>query len=480
MPFNPSLRRQAPLSPIRRQWRALTAALLCAALPLAAASPAADLYREATTHVLRDYYGWSTADLKALTEQYGRTLEERCAPAGDACSFETGREVLTELFTQVGDAHTSVRDPESALRLREVQENLAVPRTGARVVSVPGGLLVASVMPGSPAEQAGLRPFDLLTRVNGARAGKNPDAATSTGTGTSTGSSTGTGSRAQDNGDDQTAPGENLLGAREFTRLERAAQPIEVEVTAPGRAPRPLTLTTASLRARDEPTLNWVGPDRRTALISVASFLPSDTARQFLARVQEAERGGARALLIDLRFNGGGSLTQCVAAASIFGPTQYRSRYRTGGTTYAGIDGRAAGPQDRQRPPDTAVWRGPAAVLVGPNTASCSEVFTYYAQRAGVLAVGEVTRGVGNSGVTFASLPDGGLVSVTVLRAFWPDGTPLPAHVTPDVPAPTDLHALTTSGQDTCLNAALSALNAQQTGRPPVPPPARPGSPSQP
>ncbi|GGR46820.1 peptidase S41 [Deinococcus seoulensis] len=459
--FNPPPRRQVPLNPIRRRrtWSALTAALLCAALPLAAASPATDLYRDATTRVLRDYYGWSTADLKALTEQYGRTLEERCAPAGDACPFETAREVLTELFTQVGDAHTSVRDPESALRLREVQENLAVPRTGARVVSVPGGLLVASVMPGSPAEQAGLRPFDLLTRVNGAPAGKNPDPTPSADTGNGTGAGT---------QDDQAAPGTDLLGAREFTRLERAAQPIQVEVTAPGRAPRPLTLTTATLRARDEPTLNWVGPDRRTALISVASFLPSDTAAQFLARVREAEREGARALLIDLRFNGGGSLTQCVAAASIFAPTQYRSRFRTGGTMYAGIEGRPAGPQDRQRPPDTAVWRGPAAVLVGPNTASCSEVFTYYAQRAGALAVGEVTRGVGNSGVTLEPLPDGGVVSVTVLRAYWPDGTPLPAHVTPDVPAPTDLRALTTQGQDTCLNAALNALNAR-TGHLPAP-----------
>lgn len=463
MPFNPSPRRQALLNPIR-QWRALTAALLCAALPLAAASPATDLYREATRHVLRDYYGWSTADLKGLTEQYGRTLEERCAPAGDACPFETGREILTELFAQVGDAHTSVRDPESALRLREVQENLAVPRTGARVVSVPGGLLVASVMPGSPAEQAGLRPFDLLTRVNGRPAGKNP---------APTG---GVREPAMGGGGDGTLLDSNLLDSREFTRLERAAQPIEVEVTAPGRAPRPVILASATLRARDEPTLNWVGPDSRTALISVASFLPSDTAEQFLARVQEARRGGARALLVDLRFNGGGSLTQCVAAASVFGPTQYRSRYRTGGAMYAGIEGRPAGPQDRQQPPDTAVWRGPAAVLVGPNTASCSEVFTYYAQRAGVLAVGEVTRGVGNSGVTFDPLPDGGVVSVTVLRAFWPDGTPLPAHVTPDVPAPTDLNALTTRGQDTCLNAALVALATGQAGRPP----AQPGSLNQP
>ncbi|MFC6802878.1 S41 family peptidase [Deinococcus caeni] len=98
-------------------------------------------------------------------------------------------------------------------------------------------------------------------------------------------------------------------------------------------------------------------------------------------------------------------------------------------------------------------------MLVGPNTASCSEVFTYYAQRAGVLAVGEATRGVGNSGVTFRPLPDGGVLSVTMLRAYWPDGTPLPERVQPDLLAPTDLDALTGEGRDTTLQAALDALN---------------------
>ncbi|MFC6802880.1 hypothetical protein ACFQDE_15145 [Deinococcus caeni] len=120
--------------------RAALPFLLTAALGVvpALASPATDLYQHATASVLRDYYGWSTADLHALSEQYALTLEERCAPAGDACSFDTGRAVLTELLREVGDAHTSVRDPEGALRLREVQENRPVLRTGARVVRVEG------------------------------------------------------------------------------------------------------------------------------------------------------------------------------------------------------------------------------------------------------------------------------------------------------------------------------------------------------
>lgn len=410
--------------------RAALPFLLSAALGVvpAWASPATDLYQHATASVLRDYYGWSTADLRALSEQYARTLEERCAPAGDACSFDTGRAVLTELLREVGDAHTSVRDPEGALRLREVQENRPVLRTGARVVRVEGGLLVASVMPGSPADRAGLRAMDLLPRVNDQEAGRRG--------------------------------GENApVGPTEFTRLERTGEAFNVEVRRAGQLPQTLTLTSDLLVARDEPTLHWAGPDGRTAVVTVASFLPQDTAEQFLGRVQEARQGGARALVVDLRFNGGGSLVQCVAAASVFAPVEYRTRSLGGGSVYAGVGGRPTRPSDTQKPPPPAVWRGPAAVLVGPNTASCSEVFTYYAQRAGVLAVGEATRGVGNSGVTFRPLPDGGVLSVTMLRAYWPDGTPLPERVQPDLLAPTDLDALTGEGRDTTLQAALDALN---------------------
>ena len=72
--------------------------------------------------------------------------------------------------------------------------------------------------------------------------------------------------------------------------------------------------------------------------------------------------------------------------------------------------------------------------------------------------VGETTRGVGNSGVVFQNLPDGGVLAVTVLRAYGRDDQPLPERVTPDLAAPSDLNALTMRGEDTVLNAALGVL----------------------
>ncbi|GGM06079.1 S41 family peptidase [Deinococcus aerophilus] len=425
--------------PTIRLFRVLPAALLLA-LSIAGASPASELFRAATEQVTREYYGWSTADLRVLSEKYGAMLRVKCAPEGEACSYATGREVLGDLFKEFGDAHTNVRDPEGAERLREVTQDLAVQRTGARVVRVEGGLLVVSVMPGSPAEEEGLRVFDLLTTVNGEAAGK----------------------RGSEN-----AP----VGPGEFIRLERAAQPIRVSVMRAATVPLNLILSTRRLQARDVPTLAWAGMDGKVAVISYPSFLSQDAAALFLTRVREAISGGARGLIVDLRYNGGGSLNECVAAASVFAPVEYRSQTRRGQAVatyrYTGLNGQSGRFLDRQiAPPGSAVWKGPSAILVGPNTASCAEVFTYYARRAGAVAVGEPTRGVGNSGVVFDALPDGGVVSVTVLRAFNEADQPLPDRITPDVLAPTDLRALTEQGRDLTLEAALGTLDPRSAGGP--------------
>lgn len=415
--------------PISPRVRVLALAVLSSFL--AGASPASDLFSAATRAVETRYYGWSAADRAGLGVKYAAVLAQRCAPQGDACDYATGRAVLGELLTELGDPHTNVRDPEAAERVAEVTENRMVNRTGLRVVRVTGGLLVVSVLPGSPAAEAGLRRFDLITHVNGEAAGKD-------------------------------AEGKNLaVGPNEFTRLERAGTPLRLSVHRAGQAGRDLTLPTSRLPARDEPVLTWAGPDGKTAVIDYPTFLPSDSAELFLARLGEAQRAGASALVVDLRYNGGGSLSECVAAASAFGPVLYKTRWQGGGYTYGGLRGEEVLPfLARAAQPNWALWQGPLAVLVGPGTASCAEVFTYYAQKAGAIVVGEQTRGVGNSGVIFERLPDGSLLSLTVLRAYNGADEPLPAAITPDVAAPTDIAALAAEGRDTTLEAALTALRA--------------------
>lgn len=453
--LDPEMRSFARLAP-------LLGALVLSGLAGAQSSPASELFMAATREVGSNYYGWSKQNFAALQARYERVLKDRCAQAAQAqvqaqtraesCDYATGRAVLEELLTAFGDDHTYVRDAEGAARLREIEQGLPVRRTGLRLSQVEGGLLVVQVIPGSPAESAGLQPFDLLTEVAG-----RPTAARAT-TPITAG---------------QPAP-LAAVGTREFVTLERRGQPLGIKFLRPGQVektpggalvPRAVTLETALLPARDEPTLSWVGGRSDFALIRVGSFLAPDVAALFLDRVREAQRRGARGLIVDLRFNGGGSLTQCVAAASIFGPAVYNANYRVGGLTFAGLSGREARPRDvALASTDQRVWNGPAAVLIGPDTASCAEVFSFYARQRQVSLVGGLTKGVGNSGVVFRDLPDGGVLAVTVLRAYDAANRPLPARLAPDLPAPLDLPRLLTKGRDAGVEAAVARLE-EQLGR---------------
>ncbi|WP_424951197.1 S41 family peptidase [Deinococcus sp.] len=404
----------------------------------ALSSPATELFQAASRALTGNYYGWSQADRPALISQYAATLDSQCAPLGDACTFDQGRSVLKDMLSQLHDAHTNVRDAEGAERLREVQEDLTVPRTGVRVVKTPLGLLVVGVMPGSPAAAGGVQRFDLLASVNG-----------------------------EDVGDGR-------ADSAAFVRLERQATPIAVTLIRAGQSPRPLTLSTAPIKARDVPILAWQQtPAGRVAVIQYPTFLPADSAELFLKTLRQAQEGGASGLVVDLRYNGGGRLDQCVQAASAFEPTYYQARTLQDNRgvqnrwDYAAVGGDSSSP-DRVRKlvasgTVQALWHGPTAILTDENTASCAEVFGFFAQQAGAVLVGQPTKGVMNSGVTFFPLPDRGVLSVTMLRAYDLNGHPLPDHLQPDLEVPADVAALT-RGQDATLQAALGAVQARLAG----------------
>lgn len=387
--------------------------LLTSLFGAAGASPASDLFQAGAATLQREYGGWSKADLGVLSEQYSGRLAQRCQDH-PACPSDTGRAVLAELLRDLHDPHTSLRDPDAARRVRAGMGGPQINSAGLRLTPVRAGLLVTAVTAGSPAERAGLQRWDVLIGVNGA------------------------------------AP--TLAG---FARAEQRTE-LRLKVQRAGQPPFELQLSPQVLPAGDLPSLAW---QDGAAVIMVPTFLQAGVADRFAELLRQVGRRGARLLVVDLRFNSGGRLDQCVPAASLFAPLAYHAQGQGRRYDLSAQDGRLV--SGASPGPAAPLWASPLAVLVGPATASCAELFAWSVQRsAHAQVIGEATRGVLNSAVDFFDLPGGVLLTVTTYRAYDGAGQALPERVQPDVVLKQDWPALLERGQDNLLGAALNQLKA--------------------
>ncbi len=214
------------------------------------------------------------------------------------------------------------------------------------------------------------------------------------------------------------------------------------------------------------------------------------------ARFAEMDRGGVRALVVDLRENEGGN--DCgdeIVARLIDAPIQRDAtnrlvRYRTAppelrpyldtwdrsfetlGVDAKPFDARFLRLDDKEddgRPmgqilPKGPRFRGKVAVLVGPRNSSATHQFATVVrrERLGVL-VGEETggnqRGINGGCFFFLRLPESGLEADLPLIGQFPP-TPKPDRgVPPDVAAP-ETAASIAAGRDVAMEAALKALKA--------------------
>lgn len=175
---------------------------------------------------------------------------------------------------------------------------------------------------------------------------------------------------------------------------------------------------------------------------SVGYFLVStfndSTAHDVERTVDSLVTAGAHGLIIDLRGNPGGLLTQGVEVADLF---------LDKGTKIASTRGRMAGAKvdyvdkSGQRWPDR-----PIVVLVNGNTASAAEVFAGALQdHDRALVVGRQTYGKG-SAQTVLQLEDGGALKLTSARWFTPLGRSLerPHRVSTEEPGDTTRVTYTT------------------------------------
>jgi carboxyl-terminal processing protease len=166
---------------------------------------------------------------------------------------------------------------------------------------------------------------------------------------------------------------------------------------------------------------------------------------------------GARALVFDLRGNGGGYESSAVAVASAFipaGPVVI-TQTNHGRRVVTAADGSALAPL-------------PLAVLVDRDSASGSELVTgAIADRGLGKVVGTRTFGKGLVQTMFP-LPDGAAMKLTTARYFTPSGRDINrVGITPDLAVDEPVDAVRgVPGRDAQLDAALALLDAPIPARP--------------
>jgi carboxyl-terminal processing protease len=246
---------------------------------------------------------------------------------------------------------------------------------GIAVTEVSRGLRVATVYKHTPAREAGIQPGEIITGVNGQSiAGKDADT---------------------------------------VTNQIRGPAGTKVTLTVVGRDGKSRGVT-VTRREVEVPQvighLEDVG-DTKLGYVRLAGFFPGAHG-ELRKEVEQLYSQGAQGMVLDLRGNGGGLLTEAVLVSSIFVPDG----------TIVSTHGRTQSTRTFDATGD-ALPRHPMVVLINGDTASASEIVTAALEESGLATVvGTTSFGKG----TFQEvipLNNGGALDLTVGEYLTRDGT---------------------------------------------------------
>ena len=279
------------------------------------------------------------------------------------------------LVRELGDPNSGLLTPD---RLRRLSERTSGNYAGVGVrADVRDGLVyVVGVIPGTPAERAGVRPGDRVVEIAG-------------------------------------EPTRGLT-LEEVTRRMRGAPetPVRFAIERPGVDGRvPFTITRESVHVRSVRRVALL--DDGVGYLDLSSFATS-SADEVRAGVDSLRALGARAVVFDLRGNPGGLLDEGVAVADLFLDAG-KAIVRTAGRT----------PQAEQRFVDATPQRYaglPVVVLVDGASASAAEIVAGALQdHDRALVVGAPTFGKGSAQQVFP-LAGGSALKLTTALWFTPSG----------------------------------------------------------
>ncbi len=194
---------------------------------------------------------------------------------------------------------------------------------------------------------------------------------------------------------------------------------------------------------------------RTVGYVRIKQFSDS-TAEDLTKEMTKLHNGGMQSVVLDLRGNPGGLLTECIDVTNLFLPSG----------TIVMTKGRTSGDNSSVQAKRPNTWSMPLVVLVDDHSASASEIFAAAIQENGRgMVVGRRSYGKGTVQTHFPLQTVSGELKLTTAKFYSPSGREMSGQgVVPDVVVPKAPGAIETDEmRDADL---LAALRVVQSGRP--------------
>ena len=296
----------------------------------------------------------------------------------------TGLPQTATLLEYVAAAANGLDDYSAYLtadQLREVYEQIEgnFVGLGVELKAETGALLIVHVIPGSPADKAGIVAQDRIVAVDGKSTAE--------------------------------------LSTDEAASMLTGSEGSWVQVTAysPGAQPRVLNIRREHVEVPSLEGVKIVDSDFGIAYVRIPAFQKT-TSRDLETALWDLHRQGMRSLILDLRGNPGGLLTSSVEVAD---------KFLTQGNIVS-TRGRSAQEDFNYQAHYGGTWQVPLVVLIDGDSASASEIF------AGAIkdnnrgtVVGTTSYGKGSVQGIFPLGYAGAGIRLTTAKFFSPNGTPI-------------------------------------------------------
>jgi carboxyl-terminal processing protease len=338
-------------------------------------------------------------------------VEASAESRGKLSDHQTAYVALDGMMRSVKDRYTVFLNPKDYAGLNEDLDGGDFGGTGI-VIQVDDQtkyIVVENIVPDGPADKAGVQQDDLITAIDG----------------TST-------------------KGMTVQQASAKLRGKEGTS-VSLTLNREGAAQSPIAITRAKIHELSVYEKMFPG---KIGYVELTVF-GRDTGAELNAALTRLQQEGARAIVMDLRDNGGGYLDAAVAVSSKFissGPI-VSVESRASNITTLDAD-------------DTAIDPLPLVVLVNQYTASASEITSGAIQDSGVGTImGTKTFGKGVVQTIFP-LSDGSAVKITTARYLTPRNRDINhLGISPDVPVVENKHPqFGTPGKDDQLQHALQYL----------------------